>query len=73
MSRRKWNISHIDKEKAAQIAEKFNIDAFTALLLVSRNMISDEQITAFLDNNSELLNPFEITDMQKAVDRINKA
>lgn len=73
MSRRKWNISYVDKEKAAQIAEKYGIDAFTALLLVSRNIISDEHIASFLDNNSELNDPFILKDMQKAVDRINEA
>ena len=73
MSRKKWNVSSIDKEKAAQIAEKFNLDAFTALLLVSRGIESEKNVNAFLDMSSELSDPFEIKDMDKAVDRINEA
>jgi len=73
LSRKKWNISNVDKEKAAQIAEKYNIDAFAALLLVARKIDKDEEIKNFFEPASNISDPFEIKDMQKAVDRINEA
>lgn len=73
MSRKQWKVSKLDKEMAANLAEKFNIDAFTALLLTSRNIVDDESILEFLDTGTQLIDPFDIIDMQKAVDRINVA
>ncbi len=73
MSRKKWSVSKVNKEKAAQVAEKYNIDAFAALLLVSRNIFEDEDVEEFFGSVSAISDPFEIKDMDKAVDRINKA
>ena len=72
MSRKKWSVSKVNKEKAAQIAEKYNIDAFAALLLVSRNILRMKMLKSF-GSVSAISDPFEIKDMDKAVDRINKA
>lgn len=73
MSRKKWNVSKVNKEMAAHIAEKYNIDAFAALLLVSRNIFDDKDVEEFFGPVSAISDPFEIKDMDKAVDRINKA
>lgn len=73
LGRKKWSIFNASKEKAAQIAEKYNIDAFAALLLVARNIDKDEEVKAFFEPASNISDPFEIKDMQKAVDRINQA
>lgn len=73
MSRKQWKVSTIDKDIAAQLAEKFNIDAFTALLLTARNITDENDVIDFLDDSTELIDPFVINDMQEAVDRINDA
>ncbi len=73
MSRKKWNISAIDKELASDIAAEFDIDPFAALLLTSRGITGDEEIEAFFSEKPVLSDPFEIKDMDKAVERINLA
>ncbi len=70
MSRKKWCVSPIDKDLASDIAEEFDIDPFTALLLVSRGITDDEEIEAFFSKNAALCDPFELKDMDKAAERI---
>jgi single-stranded-DNA-specific exonuclease len=71
MARSKWEFRKTDKQAAADIAEKYNIDGFAALILSSRQG-SDEQLQDFLGNNGPA-DPFELPDMQKAVDAVNDA
>ena len=73
MDRKKWNLQTIDKDLAAQIAEKYSVDPFVALLLAGRNIHTPEDINDFLGRDTELIDPFLLPDMQKAVDRINDA
>lgn len=70
---KKWLVSHGDKELAATIAEKYNLDPLEALLLVSRGVSDEESVLAFFSDCAALSDPFEIKDMDKAVQRINKA
>ncbi len=73
MSRRKWVVSEIDKALACEIADEYNIDPFAALLLVSRGMTEKEDIEAFFSCDLILSDPFTLKDMDKAVERINRA
>ena len=73
MSRKKWCVSPIDKELASDIAAEFDIDPFIALLLVSRGITDDEEIERFFSDECILSDPYELKDMDKAVDRINEA
>lgn len=73
MSRKKWTITHIDKDAAAQVAEAHSLDPFTALILVSRGITEYEDVEEFFDNDFSFCDPFLITDMDKAVERIEKA
>ncbi len=73
MSRKKWLVNSIDKELASDIAEEYGIDPFAALLLVSRGITDETEITEFFSEDAPLINPFEIKDMDKAVERIQKA
>lgn len=73
MSRKKWITAHIDKELAAQVAENHSLDPFTALILVSRGITEYEDIEEFFDNDFSFCDPYLITDMDKAVERIEKA
>ncbi|MBQ9066260.1 MAG: single-stranded-DNA-specific exonuclease RecJ [Clostridia bacterium] len=73
MPRKVWNICKPNKELASQIAERYSIDPFAALLLVERGIDTPEAVDAFLAEPAEWEDPFLLPDMQKAVDRINEA
>ncbi len=73
MSRKKWITAHIDKELAAQVAENHSLDPFTALILVSRGITEYEDVEEFFDSDFSFCDPYLIADMDKAVERIEKA
>lgn len=73
MSRKKWLTAHIDKEMAAQVAENHSLDPFTALILVSRGITEYEDVEEFFDSEFSFCDPYLIVDMEKAVERIEKA
>ncbi|MDD6022273.1 MAG: single-stranded-DNA-specific exonuclease RecJ [Oscillospiraceae bacterium] len=73
MSRKKWIIPKIDKKRAMEIAEKYDIDPIAASLLISRGMATDEMIKDFCSRETVLSDPFEIKDMDKAVEAIGSA
>lgn len=73
MSRKKWLFSKFDKEHAADIAERFSINPFAAVLLASRNFDEDEIENLLSEENAFVVDPYELPDMDKAVARINKA
>lgn len=73
MAYKKWIIADTDKEKASELSEKFNIDPFIALMLVSRGIESDADVADFLASSYEFSDPFKLADMDKAVSRIEQA
>ena len=73
MSRRKWCVNEIDKALACDIADKYDIDPFAALLLVSRGITEKNDIEEFFSDDTFLSDPFRLKDMDKAVERINIA
>lgn len=73
MSRKKWNVCVLDKDLASDIATEYDLDPFAALLLTSRGITDDEEIEEFFSDTARLCDPFEIKDMDKAVERINLA
>ena len=73
MSRKKWVVSSLDKELASDIAEEYGIDPFAALLLVSRGITDEVEIADFFSESTTLISPFELKDMDKAVERISRA
>ncbi len=73
MSKKNWITAHNDRNLAAQIAEDFSLNPFVALLLTARGITEPEQIENFLFQRDLFVDPFEITDMDKAVERIGAA
>ncbi len=73
MSRKFWRVPSFDKKQAAEIAYEYGYDAMAVLLLAARGVTEPEDIAEFLDNEAELADPFEIKDMDKAVERIRTA
>ena len=70
---KKWKIADADKVKASELSEKFNIDPFVAFLLVSRGISGDLEVSEFLSSSRKFGDPFELKDMDKAVEKIELA
>lgn len=73
MAHKKWIIADADKERASELSEKFNIDPFIAFLLVARGVDDDLAVSDFLSSSYEFSNPYNFMDMEKAVQRIERA
>lgn len=74
MGRKKWIISKFDKELCAQISEDYGVPPFSALLAVSKGITNEEELSEFFGGESEFFDdPYELPDMDKAVDRIENA
>lgn len=73
MSKYRWKIANTDKDSAAVIAEEFSLEPLAALLLASREMTDSQEIESFLFADGLFRDPFEIVDMDKAVERIGRA
>ena len=61
------------KKKRRQSAKKFNIDPFVAYLLAARGKVSEIAVSEFLSDEIRLSDPFDLLDMERAVERIEKA
>ena len=61
-----------DKEKAAQLSDEYGFPSFLSLLMVSRGISTPNVIEDFLYGET-WNDPYEIKDMDKAVERIEQA
>lgn len=73
MSRKQWCLSACDKDAAAQLAENDALDPFLALLLTARGITDETEAEAYLSADLDFADPFELADMEKAVERISTA
>ncbi|MDR2085728.1 MAG: single-stranded-DNA-specific exonuclease RecJ [Dysgonamonadaceae bacterium] len=73
----KWNYQLPTNEqilRQAELAEKFRLSLPVCLLMVQRGIISDEDVRQFLSPSlRDLHDPFLYPDMEKAIERLNKA
>ncbi|MFC5402043.1 single-stranded-DNA-specific exonuclease RecJ [Cohnella soli] len=73
-SKYRWDMPRIAESESTRLAEEMGIDRLTAAILAERGWASKEQAEVFLvADESGLLDPFRMKDMQAAVDRINRA
>ncbi len=71
---KKWQIYEIDENKIKEIEEKYQINKLLATILINRNITQEEEIRLFLEpTRKDFHDPFLITDMKKAVERIIQA
>ena len=72
-----WQIIENSEEQLdliEKIKKEYNLNTLLATILVNRNIITSEQIRLFLEpNRNDFHDPFLITDMKIAIDRIIKA
>ena len=67
----KWEYYIINEEKVNEIQEKYNINKLLAIILANREI---EDIKTYLEpTRYDFHNPYEMPDMEKAVERILKA
>lgn len=71
---KKWQIFEPDKNKIEEIKSKYKVNQLLATILANRNILEEEDIRLFLNpTRNDFYNPFLITDMDIAVNRIIKA
>lgn len=71
---KKWEFLKTDEDKVKQIAEKYYMSELLATVLVNRNIVEDKDIKVFLSpSRNDFHDPYQMPDMEKAVDRILKA
>ena len=68
-----WTIAELDRQEANAIQNEYGLPAIIAMLLQTRGIKTREEIEDFLNNESEIASPFEIKDMDKAADRVQRA
>ena len=71
---KKWQIYDIDENSIDKIIEKYRINRLLAIILSNRNINTEEDIKLFLHpTRADFHDPFLMTDMEKAVERIIEA
>ena len=71
---KKWQIYETKEHEIEQIQEKYQINKLLATILSNRNITKKEDIRLFLEpTRNDFHNPFLMTDMEKAVQRILQA
>jgi len=71
---KKWQTYETNIEEVSKISNKYSINKLLATILYNRNIIEDEQIKTFLNpTRNDFHNPYLMPDMEKAVNRIEKA
>lgn len=73
MARKKWIVKNADKALAKELAEECEINQLVSLILLSRDMTDPVEIDEFLSDELYFSDPFDLPDMERAVDRIEKA
>lgn len=68
-----WSVAQLNKERALSISEQFGIPMICAAVLDVRGINTPEAVEAFISDEVIFDNPFEIKDMDKAVERITLA
>ena len=73
-SRRKWRLQNSDTDNNLALASELGISLFAAQLLTNRGIKTAAEARTYLyPTFDQLHSPFELADMEKAVERIHKA
>ena len=71
--KKKWEYYEINQKEKEELKKEYNIDDLLAIVLVNRG-IKKEEIRKFLEpTRNDFYNPYEMPDMEKAVERILKS
>lgn len=73
-SKTRWSVQESNEAANIELAEQLNVAPFVAALLINRGMNNVESAKKFLyTENEPFHDPFLFEDMEKAIDRIEKA
>ena len=68
---KKWQIYETNESKVEELKKSYNLNDLIATILVNRNITKKKDVEKFLNpTRNDFYNPFLMTDMEKAVDRI---
>ena len=68
---KQWQIYETNESKVEELKKSYNLNDLIATILVNRNITKKEDVEKFLNpTRNDFYNPFLMTDMEKAVDRI---
>lgn len=70
---KKWVTRKLNKDNAVAISQRYDLPMLIAMLLDIRGITGEDEIIDFLSNETLTASPFEIKDMDKAVERIQGA
>lgn len=73
MALKRWNIPKENIKLIGILAQECNISELVASILVNRGHSSYQSASRFLGDDDEIGSPFDLKDMQKAVERIRNA
>ena len=73
MALKKWVVGTPDRETAKSVALECDIDPFAALIAVGRGINDPAELELLLCEEPLLCDPYELADIRKAADVINKA
>lgn len=73
MQYKRWVVNPPEKALAAELAEECNIDPFVALIAAGRGYSDPYELSEFISPDCIMADPFELTDMEKAVEVITDA
>ena len=68
-----WKNLALDKDAAAQLAQRYQLPLFTAMLLQIRGYTDPGELQSMLGGESVPEDPFLLKDMNRAVERIRRA
>ncbi|GIW50072.1 MAG: hypothetical protein KatS3mg080_0683 [Anoxybacillus sp.] len=72
-SKTRWNMKQVNEQQVQMIAQALHIAPLVATLLVSRGYDTVEAARSFFEQKQSFHSPFLLNDMEKAVERIEKA
>lgn len=74
MTERKWNLRDVDEDVCRRLQEEMHVFPLTARLLSNRGLDSADKVKAFINKDDiPLHDPYLLTDMDRAVERIRRA
>lgn len=70
---KQWSVAKLNRDNAKALGERYGLSPLVSALLDIRGITSDDDVNRFIYDNAAIDNPFEIKDMDKAVERIKYA
>lgn len=73
MNYKKWIFPEIDKQTVSEVAEDCGLDPLVVLIAFARGLTEPYEIEQFIEKEPEFSDPYDLSGMSEAVERINIA